>query len=59
MSTQGSESGHAHRFIIPVESTNTVTRWNYHNGIAVASETFASVTKLRCECGEEKDRKKP
>jgi len=59
MSTPGSESGHAHRFVIPVESTNTVTKWYYHNGIAAASVTFASVTKLRCECGEETDRKKP
>lgn len=59
MSTPGSESGHAHRFVIPVESTNTVTAWAYHNNIAAASVTFASVTKLRCECGEETDRKKP
>jgi hypothetical protein len=59
MSTPGPESDHAHRFVIPVESTNTVTSWYYHSGIAAAAVTFASVTKLRCECGEETDRKKP
>jgi hypothetical protein len=59
MSTPGPEPGHAHRFVIPVESTSTVTQWAYHNNIAAAFVTVASVTKLRCECGEEIDRKKP
>lgn len=53
------ESEHAHRFVIPVESTTTTTKWFVHNGIAAASHTFSSVTKLRCECGDEIDRKKP
>ena len=58
MSAPGSESGHAHRFVIPVESTNTVTAWASRNGVPVASVISTSVTKLRCECGEEIDRKK-
>ncbi len=57
MSTPGPESGHAHKFVIPVESTNTVTAWILHAGIKTAAVTSTSVTKLRCECGEETDRK--
>lgn len=59
MSTPGSESDHAHRFVIPVESTNSVTTWASHNGVPVASVISTSVTKLRCECGQEIERKKP
>ena len=49
---------HVHEFVIPVEWKNIGFDWIYKGDGSGPKPVFsgASVTKLACACGEEKDR---